>query len=140
MPRITSVDNPGKLGRARMTEIARENEVDIAKIKADLISGLVRATAADQVLAEQIAVATVKARRLRSFGKNDGPERRLLARLVSQWPAQTPAQLQGFTPEQAARAFEMAAPGYEADRTPLVLKWPPERHREPNANSTENSD
>jgi hypothetical protein len=112
-------------GRARMKQIAAENEIEIARIRSELIAGLVRAVPADQLLAEQIAVSLVRSRRLRSNGKDDSAERQLLLKLTAMWPAAHPAILQGARPEEAARCFERAAAGDECDRTPLIVKWPP---------------
>jgi hypothetical protein len=109
-------------GHERMKQIANEMQVEVDRIKRDLIASLARPhLVADQLLAEQIAVATVKARKLRAFGKRDEAERRLLATLLAAWPAPTPGQLQGLTPEQDARCFQRAAPGDEADREVVVV-------------------
>jgi hypothetical protein len=116
MSRITSGDPRGAQGSARMRKIIAENQADIAQIVAHLLAGLKReATGAEVVQAEVIAATVVRSRRLRAKGQDDTSQRRLLVRLMDGCfglvPEPPPAELQGLTPEQAARCFERAAPG-----------------------------
>jgi hypothetical protein len=78
----------GAKGEKRMREIARENQLHIDQIVADLLANLGRpATIVDQLGAETLAATVVRARRLRSQGKNDAKERREIALLVKHFPA-----------------------------------------------------
>jgi hypothetical protein len=126
MSRIVSGDPRGVRGRARAREIVAENQVEIDKIVAHLVAGLGRQpTGAEQVQAEVIAATVIKSRRLRAKGQDDTGQRRILLKLMTGpfglAPAPSPGEVQGLTPEQAARCFQPAPAGDEADRTPVVI-------------------
>jgi hypothetical protein len=109
-----------------MRQIIKENADEVDKIVAHLLAGLKReATGAEVVQAEVIAATVVRSRRLRAKGQDDTSQRRLLVRLMDGCfglvPEPTPAERQGLTPEQAARCFQRAAPGDEADREVVVV-------------------
>ena len=92
-------ENPssaGKAGLARMREIAAQNQAEIAGLTDGLIKSLEwerPVTVAEEILAEQIAVAIVRGRRKRDLGRNDSAERAELERLVtgSPWDAKVAA-------------------------------------------------
>jgi hypothetical protein len=63
-------------GKARMREIAAAAEVERKSLATELLAGLGRpATAVDQIAAETISAATVRARRLRAVGRSDADGR-----------------------------------------------------------------
>ena len=100
-------DPRARKGWARMQQIAAEDKIEVDKIAADLVAGLGRRPfPADRLMAEHIAAADVKARRLRSQGKDDSAERAIFVKLISMWPAPTAMQLQGLSPEESRRFFE----------------------------------
>jgi hypothetical protein len=73
----------GKAGSARMIAIARENKLEIERLKAHMVAGLKRpATAGELIDAELIASTFVKAQRLRACGRDDYRERTLLRDLM----------------------------------------------------------
>src|SRR5258705_3831789 len=69
-------------GLARMKEIASEDAVTRHRLVAELLEGLGRApTAVDRVTVETLAATVVRADRLRSAGRSDLEERRLVVQL-----------------------------------------------------------
>jgi hypothetical protein len=77
-----------KAGRARMAEIAAQNQVEIDALAVDLLQSLCRPPLpAERLLAEAIGAATVRCRRLREQGKCDTADRRDLSRLLRSFNA-----------------------------------------------------
>lgn len=78
----------GAAGSARMKQIAAENKVEIDALIAQLLADLERpVTGSDRVLAEVVASATVRGRRLRAQGKDDRLERQQIATLLHNFPS-----------------------------------------------------
>jgi hypothetical protein len=74
-------------GAYRMREIAAENAAAIREAVAGLLQSLDRpATTADLAAAELIGATLVRARYLRSLGKDDARERKELAKLLKDSP------------------------------------------------------
>jgi hypothetical protein len=74
-------------GAHRMREIASEQAAAIREAVAGLLQGLHRqATTADLAAAELIAATMIRARYLRSLGKDDRAERKELAKLLRDSP------------------------------------------------------
>ncbi len=72
----------GLQGRRRQLEIAREDEAKRQQLATDLLDGLNRApSAADRITAATLAATVVRADRLRSAGRSDLEERRLVVQL-----------------------------------------------------------
>lgn len=103
MAHFSSADPRVKSERARMKVIASENRIEVERLTAHLIRGLKRpATPGEEIEAELVAVAFVKARRLREMCRDDRRERRLLNQLMRQTvfgsvPAPSPAEIQDGT-------------------------------------------
>jgi hypothetical protein len=109
-----------------MLVLASENKAEIEKIVADLIRGLKReATPGEIIEAELVAVACVRARRLRSNGKSDSHERQLLAALMQttvfgSQPEPSPAERQHGAEVAEAYDRHNAATARAASREPWV--------------------
>jgi hypothetical protein len=85
--RFTSRNNPTAKGRARIAELCAANQIETKHILAGLLASLGRSpTTADEILAEQIAAATVRGRRQRERGRSDAAERRQIAALMRDGP------------------------------------------------------
>jgi hypothetical protein len=100
---VSGADNVqrARAGRRRQLEIAAENEIEIKGLVAGFIADLGRpATPADKIAAEVIAATAVRARRLRSNGRDDAKERRQLVALMRDWPPSSRPQ-----PEPDQRRF-----------------------------------
>src|SRR5215831_5977678 len=121
-----------RAGRARMKEIAREDAEKRQRLVADLLAGLGRApTALDKLTIENLAAAHVRADRLRSVGRSDLEERRLIIqqqRALGMKPAPaepvkrpTLAEMlaaRGYTPP-VVRSVD-GAPEQRGDATPFI--------------------
>jgi hypothetical protein len=91
---------------ARRRELREINAAEVEQITAQLIAGLGRAPIGGEVVAaEVIAATTVKARRLREQGRDDGEERRQLRQLLAFTPF-------GVTPPTPPRIDPAAAGTY----------------------------
>jgi hypothetical protein len=76
-------DNVGARGRARQKQLAAEAEAERRGIEAGLLRDLGREPATlDLIVAETLASAIVRSRRLRAQGKNDHEERKQIAQLM----------------------------------------------------------
>jgi hypothetical protein len=125
MTHFTDGNDPRVMaGRARMRAIAVENAAEIEKVIAHLIQGLKRPpTPGEELEAELVAVAFVKARRLRERCRDDSKERRLLGQMMKQSifgsaPAPSPREIQQGSavtdvvgPKEPGRAYFVAEKG-----------------------------
>jgi hypothetical protein len=76
-------DEGARRGRARMREIASEDQVAIEHLTASLRAGVGRPpTAVKTIQAEALAVTMVRAGRLRASGRSDAGERARLAQVL----------------------------------------------------------
>jgi hypothetical protein len=85
-----SKDDPTKAaarGWKRMRELSARNQLEIEVLTQELLASLGRAPRPiDRVIAEAVAAATVRCRRLREMGKDDSVERHALARMIDRSP------------------------------------------------------
>ncbi len=71
-------------GVERRRELREQNATEVEHITAELLAGLGRPpVGGETIAAEVIAATTVKSRRLREQGRDDGEERRLLRELLA---------------------------------------------------------
>jgi hypothetical protein len=92
-------------GRARMREIAREDETKRQQLVAELLAELGRpAGAVDRITAKTLAATVVRADRLRMTGRSDIEERRLIVQLQ---------RALGLRPAPAAVQKPSATPGLD---------------------------
>jgi hypothetical protein len=104
-------DKPARRrGWARVKQLTTENQVETSKLTAELLASLGRSpTPVDIIAAETLAASAIRARRLRSVGKNDGEERARIIQLI---------RATGMRPAPAAApapmtiAQRLAAAGY----------------------------
>lgn len=82
MPRGGSPEQMAR-GRARMRELAAENEIERKAVEVELLASLGRAvTPLDRIAAESISAAVVRGRRLREHGRDDTAQRQQVAQLM----------------------------------------------------------
>lgn len=95
-----------KAGKYRQMEIARENKAQIDALAAELLTSLrLPPKPAERILAETIAAATVRCRRLREQGRCEAAERHELARLLRSFNA-----LPSVRATRAAKEFSIPTP------------------------------
>jgi hypothetical protein len=114
----------GKAGQVRMIAVSRQLEAERKALAASLLSGLGRpVTMVDEIAAETLSSAIVRARRLREIGKSDAEMLKLVVQasrafnLKPQPPAPPPMTLaqqlaaRGYAPPQPANGAPIDSDG-----------------------------
>jgi hypothetical protein len=90
-----------------MVEIAAEDDAEISRLMAAMLRDVPRPSATDQIVAEALAVATIRARRARRAGRRDSQYRREIAALMRAYP--TAAFMRPSSPAAPSMAMEPEA-------------------------------
>ena len=104
-------------GRMRMRELAAENERDRLALEDKLVRDFGRApTPVEAIAIETLSATMIRSRRLRSQGRSDLEERKLIKQLLSQLDAKTSSvPAKPVDPTAAAREWLASFPTTKPD-------------------------